>query len=147
MKTFRLNILTLKSRVFGGEVIVHAFEEHQIYISTTQQHVLIQDGQKPAGTLISMGVCRLASSNSCSYQSSDVSDDNDMGQVEQFLTIFKQFTLHCTCVRLADLIGLNNKTKFEFKRKGMTLTYSEKPMVRYRIVYWRQETVCALSIN
>ena len=62
---FAPNILTFGIKGVRGEVIVHAFEEHQIYISTTS--ACSSKAGKPAGTLISMGVP--TSSNGCTYQS------------------------------------------------------------------------------
>ena len=51
---FAPNILTFGIKGVRGEVVVHAFEEHQIYISTTS--ACSSKAGKPAGTLISMGV-------------------------------------------------------------------------------------------
>ena len=67
-----------------GEVVVHAFEEHQIYISTTS--ACSSKAGKPAGTLISMGIPTKLAQTAVRIS---LDDDNDMGQVEQFLTIFK----------------------------------------------------------
>ncbi|MGT2844975.1 cysteine desulfurase family protein [Streptococcus hongkongensis] len=79
------NILTFGIKGVRGEVLVHAFENHDIYISTTS--ACSSKAGKPAGTLIAMGV-PLQSAQTAVRISLD--DDNDMGQVEQFLTIFKQ---------------------------------------------------------
>ena len=82
---FAPNILTFGIKGVRGEVIVHAFEEHQIYISTTS--ACSSKAGKPAGPLISMGVPTKLAQTAVRIS---LDDDNDMGQVEQFLTIFKQ---------------------------------------------------------
>ncbi|MGT2929813.1 cysteine desulfurase family protein [Streptococcus dentasini] len=79
------NILTFGIKGVRGEVVVHAFEERQIYISTTS--ACSSKAGKPAGTLISMGV---PSKEAQTAVRVSLDDDNDMSQVEQFLTIFKQ---------------------------------------------------------
>lgn len=82
---FAPNILTFGIKGVRGEVLVHAFEEHQIYISTTS--ACSSKAGKPAGTLISMGVPTKEAQTAVRIS---LDDDNDMNQVEQFLTIFKQ---------------------------------------------------------
>ncbi|PCH12190.1 cysteine desulfurase family protein [Streptococcus parauberis] len=82
---FAPNILTFGIKGVRGEVLVHAFESHEIYISTTS--ACSSKAGKPAGTLLAMGV-PLQDAQTAVRISLD--DDNDMGQVEQFLTIFKQ---------------------------------------------------------
>lgn len=82
---FAPNILTFSIKGVRGEVLVHAFEEHQIYISTTS--ACSSKAGKPAGTLISMGVPTKEAQTAVRIS---LDDDNDMSQVEQFLTIFKQ---------------------------------------------------------
>ncbi|MBY5035375.1 cysteine desulfurase [Streptococcus gallolyticus] len=79
------NIITFGIKNIRGEVIVHAFEEHQIYISTTS--ACSSKAGKPAGTLIAMGVPQKLAQTAVRVS---LDEDNDMGQVEQFLTIFKQ---------------------------------------------------------
>lgn len=79
------NIVTFGIKNIRGEVIVHAFEEHQIYISTTS--ACSSRAGKPAGTLIAMGVPQKLAQTAVRIS---LDDDNDMGQIEQFLTIFKQ---------------------------------------------------------
>lgn len=79
------NILTFGIKGVRGEVVVHAFEEHEIYISTTS--ACSSKAGKPAGTLMAMGV---PSKQAQSAVRISMDDDNDMSQVEQFLTIFKQ---------------------------------------------------------
>ena len=82
---FAPNILTFGIKGVRGEVIVHAFEEHEIYISTTS--ACSSKAGHPAGTLVAMGV---PSKWAQSAVRISLDDDNDMSQVEQFLTIFKQ---------------------------------------------------------
>lgn len=82
---FAPNILTFGIKGVRGEVVVHAFEEHEIYISTTS--ACSSKAGKPAGTLIFMGVPTKEAQTAVRIS---LDDDNDMSQVEQFLTIFKQ---------------------------------------------------------
>lgn len=82
---FAPNILTFGIKGVRGEVVVHAFEEHEIYISTTS--ACSSKAGKPAGTLIAMGVPTKQAQTAVRIS---LDDDNDMSQVEQFLTIFKQ---------------------------------------------------------
>lgn len=79
------SIVTFGIKNIRGEVIVHAFEDHQIYISTTS--ACSSKAGKPAGTLIAMGVPQKLAQTAVRLS---LDDDNDMGQIEQFLTIFKQ---------------------------------------------------------
>lgn len=83
-ENFAPNILTFGIKGIRGEVLVHAFEEHEIYISTTS--ACSSKAGKPAGTLISMGVPTKVAQTAVRIS---LDDDNDMSQVEQFLTIFK----------------------------------------------------------
>ncbi|HFI0080908.1 TPA: cysteine desulfurase family protein [Streptococcus suis] len=85
MENFVPSILTFGIKNIRGEVIVHAFEDHQIYISTTS--ACSSKAVKPAGTLIAMGVPQKLAQTAVRVS---LDDDNDMGQIEQFLTIFKQ---------------------------------------------------------
>ncbi|HEM6342703.1 TPA: cysteine desulfurase [Streptococcus suis] len=85
LEDFVPNIVTLGIKNIRGEVIVHAFEDHQIYISTTS--ACSSKAGKPAGTLIAMGVPQKLAQTAVRIS---LDDDNDMGQIEQFLTIFKQ---------------------------------------------------------
>ncbi|WP_105209331.1 cysteine desulfurase family protein [Streptococcus suis] len=79
------SIVTFGIKNIRGEVIVHAFEDHQIYISTTS--ACSSKAGKPAGTLIAMGIPQKLAQTAVRIS---LDDDNDMGQIEQFLTIFKQ---------------------------------------------------------
>ena len=81
---FASHILTFGIKGVRGEVIVHAFEEYEIYISTTS--ACSSKAGKPAGTLIAMGVDK-ALAQTAVRLSLDI--ENDMSQVEQFLTKFK----------------------------------------------------------
>ena len=85
MENFVPSILTFGIKNIRGEVIVHAFEDYQIYISTTS--ACSSKAGKPAGTLIAMGVPQKLAQTAVRVS---LDDDNDMGQIEQFLTIFKQ---------------------------------------------------------
>lgn len=82
---FAPNILTFGIKGVRGEVIVHAFEEHEIYISTTS--ACSSKAGHPAGTLVAMGVPSKLAQSAVRIS---LDDDNDMSQVEQFLTVFKQ---------------------------------------------------------
>ena len=81
---FAPHILTFGIKGVRGEVMVHAFEEYEIYISTTS--ACSSKAGKPAGTLIAMGVDK-ALAQTAVRLSLDL--ENDMSQVEQFLTKFK----------------------------------------------------------
>lgn len=94
MDDFAPSILTFGIKNIRGEVIVHAFEEHQIYISTTS--ACSSKAGKPAGTLIAMGVPQKIAQTAVRIS---LDDDNDMGQIEQFLTIFKQIYANTEKVR------------------------------------------------
>ena len=83
-KDFAPHILTFGIKGVRGEVIVHAFEEYEIYISTTS--ACSSKAGKPAGTLIAMGV---PSKLATAAVRLSLDADNDMSQVEQFLTTFK----------------------------------------------------------
>ncbi|WP_024784126.1 cysteine desulfurase family protein [Streptococcus mutans] len=85
MEYFAPNILTFGIKGVRGEVLVHAFEEHDIYISTTS--ACSSKAGKPAGTLISMGISSKLAQTAVRLS---LDEDNDMSQVEQFLIIFKQ---------------------------------------------------------
>lgn len=82
---FLPNILTFGIKNIRGEVTVHAFEEHQIYISTTS--ACSSKAGKAAGTLIAMGVSQKIAQTAVRIS---LDEENDMSEVEQFLTIFKQ---------------------------------------------------------
>ena len=83
-ENFAPHILTFGIKGVRGEVIVHAFEEYDIFISTTS--ACSSKAGKPAGTLIAMGVDK-DKAQSAVRLSLDL--ENDMSQVEQFLTKLK----------------------------------------------------------
>jgi len=84
IEDFAPHILTFGIKGVRGEVIVHAFEDYEIYISTTS--ACSSKVGKPAGTLIAMGVEKSLAQTAVRI-SLDL--DNDMSQMEQFLTNFK----------------------------------------------------------
>ncbi|MCB2964918.1 cysteine desulfurase [Streptococcus suis] len=94
LEDFVPSIVTFGIKNIRGEVIVHAFEEHQIYISTTS--ACSSKAGKPAGTLIAMGVPQKLAQTAVRIS---LDADNDMGQIEQFLTIFKQIYQNTQKVR------------------------------------------------
>ncbi|HFI0091463.1 TPA: cysteine desulfurase family protein [Streptococcus suis] len=94
LEDFVPRIVTFGIKNIRGEVIVHAFEDHQIYISTTS--ACSSKAGKPAGTLIAMGVPQKLAQTAVRIS---LDDDNDMGQIEQFLTIFKQIYQNTQKVR------------------------------------------------
>ena len=81
---FAPHILTFGIKGVRGEVVVHAFEEFDIYISTTS--ACSSKAGKPAGTLIAMGVDKSIAQTAVRLS---LELENDMSQVEQFLTKFK----------------------------------------------------------
>lgn len=81
---FAPHILTFGIKGVRGEVIVHAFEDYDIFISTTS--ACSSKAGKPAGTLIAMGVDK-DKAQSAVRLSLDL--ENDMSQVDQFLTKLK----------------------------------------------------------
>lgn len=83
-KDFAPHILTFGIKGVRGEVTVHAFEDYEIYISTTS--ACSSKAGKPAGTLIAMGVPSKIATTAVRLS---LDADNDMSQVEQFLTTFK----------------------------------------------------------
>jgi len=84
VEDFAPHILTFGIKGVRGEVIVHAFEDYDIFISTTS--ACSSKAGKPAGTLIAMGVDK-DKAQSAVRLSLDL--ENDMSQVEQFLTKLK----------------------------------------------------------
>ena len=84
MEDFAPHILTFGIKGVRGEVIVHAFEDYDIFISTTS--ACSSKAGKPAGTLIAMGVDK-DKAQSAVRLSLDL--ENDMSQVEQFLAKLK----------------------------------------------------------
>ena len=81
---FAPHILTFGIKGVRGEVIVHAFEDYDIFISTTS--ACSSKAGKPAGTLIAMGVDKDKVQSAVRLS---LDFENDMSQVEQFLTKLK----------------------------------------------------------
>jgi len=81
---FAPHILTFGIKGVRGEVIVHAFEDYDIFISTTS--ACSSKAGKPAGSLLAMGVDK-DKAQSAVRLCLDL--ENDMSQVEQFLTKLK----------------------------------------------------------
>ncbi|WP_138335298.1 MULTISPECIES: cysteine desulfurase family protein [Streptococcus] len=81
---FAPHILTFGIKGVRGEVIVHAFEDYDIFISTTS--ACSSKAGKPAGTLIAMGVDKDKAQSAVRLS---LDRENDMSQVEQFLTKLK----------------------------------------------------------
>ena len=94
LEGFLPNILTFGIKNVRGEVTVHAFEDHQIYISTTS--ACSSKAGKPAGTLLAMGIPQKLAQTAVRIS---LDHENDMSQVEQFLTIFKQIYAQTQKVR------------------------------------------------
>lgn len=85
MTDFAPNILTFGIRGVRGEVVVHAFEQHDIYISTTS--ACSSKKNAAAGTLVAMNV---PSKLATSAVRISLDPTNNMAEVEQFLTVFRQ---------------------------------------------------------
>ena len=81
---FAPHILAFGIKGVRGEVIVHAFEDYDIFISTTS--ACSSKAGKPAGTLIAMGVDKDKAQSAVRLS---LDFENDMSQVEQFLTKLK----------------------------------------------------------
>ncbi|MBF0777017.1 aminotransferase V [Streptococcus azizii] len=88
---FAPHILTFGIKGVRGEVLLHAFEDYGIYVSTTS--ACSSKVGKPAGTLLSMGVQPQLATTAIRL-SLDL--ENDRSQIEKFLTIFKKI-YHKTC--------------------------------------------------
>ena len=79
------NVVTFGMKGVRGEVLVHGFEAHEIYISTTS--ACSSKAGLASSTLTAMHVSpRLATS----AVRVSLDPDNNMAEIEQFLTIFKQ---------------------------------------------------------
>ena len=85
MTDFAPNILTFGIRGVRGEVVVHAFEQHDIYISTTS--ACSSKKNAAAGTLVAMNV---PSKLATSAVRISLDPTNNLAEVEQFLTVFRQ---------------------------------------------------------
>ncbi len=78
------NILTFGIAGVRGEVLVHAFEKHDIFLSTTS--ACSSKAGKPAGTLLAMGVPTKQAQTAVRISLDEI---NTMAEVEQFLTVFR----------------------------------------------------------
>lgn len=85
VENFAPNILIFGIRGVRGEVVVHAFEQHEIYISTTS--ACSSKKNAAAGTLVAMNV---PSKLATSAVRISLDSTNNMAEVEQFLTVFRQ---------------------------------------------------------
>ena len=85
MDGFAPNILTFGIRGVRGEVVVHAFEQHEIYISTTS--ACSSKKNAAAGTLVAMNVPSKLATSAVRISLDFI---NNMAEVEQFLTVFRQ---------------------------------------------------------
>ena len=81
---FAPNIVTFGIKGVRGEVTVHAFEDYEIYISTTS--ACSSKAGKPAGTLLSMGVAPKLATSAVRVS---LDAENDMEQIERFMTTFR----------------------------------------------------------
>lgn len=82
---FAPNILTFGIRGVRGEVVVHAFEQHDIFISTTS--ACSSKKNAAAGTLVAMNVPNKLATSAVRLS---LDSTNNMAEVEQFLTVFRQ---------------------------------------------------------
>ncbi len=85
MDKFAPNILTFGIRGVRGEVVVHAFEQYEIYISTTS--ACSSKKNAAASTLMAMNVDGKIATSAVRIS---LDATNTMAEIEQFLTIFKQ---------------------------------------------------------
>lgn len=91
---FAPHILTFGLKNIRGEVVVHAFESHEIYISTTS--ACSSRAGHAAGTLIAMGVPTKEAQTAVRLS---LGSETDASQIEQFLTILKQIDKQTQKVR------------------------------------------------
>jgi Cysteine sulfinate desulfinase/cysteine desulfurase and related enzymes len=82
---FAPNFLTFAIRGIRGEVLVHALEEHDIFISTTS--ACSSKAGLAAGTLLAMNVNPKEAKWAVRLS---LDEENTMADVEQFLVVFKQ---------------------------------------------------------
>lgn len=79
------NILTFGIKGIRGEVVVHAFEEHEIYLSTTS--ACASKKNAAASTLMAMKVKPDIATSAVRIS---LDRTNTMAEVEEFLTVFRQ---------------------------------------------------------
>lgn len=80
---FSSHIFTFGINGIRGEVLIHAFEEHDIYLSTTS--ACSSRAGKIASTLMNMGI---EANKAQTAVRISFSDSNNMTEIEQFLTVF-----------------------------------------------------------
>lgn len=85
MNHFVSNILTFGLQNIRGEVVVHAFEQHEIYVSTTS--ACSSTKNSAASTLLAMHVKPKLATSAVRIS---LDATNTMAEVEEFLTIFRQ---------------------------------------------------------
>jgi len=79
------NIITFGLKGVRGEVLVHGFEAHEIYISTTS--ACSSKAGLASSTLTAMHVSPKLATSAVRIS---LDEANNMAEIEQFLTIFKQ---------------------------------------------------------
>ncbi|GFH41022.1 cysteine desulfurase family protein [Pseudolactococcus insecticola] len=82
---FAPNIITFGIKGVRGEVVVHGFEEHELYISTTS--ACSSKAGLASSTLVAMNVAPKFATSAVRIS---LDESNNMAEIEQFLTIFKQ---------------------------------------------------------
>ncbi|OFI48709.1 aminotransferase V [Floricoccus tropicus] len=82
-ENFVPNIITFGIKGVRGEVLVHAFEEREIFISTTS--ACSSKAGSAASTLIAMNVRPEVATSAVRIS---LDEENSMAEVEQFLTVF-----------------------------------------------------------
>jgi cysteine desulfurase len=85
LEHFVPNILTWGIKSIRGEILVHAFEEHEIYLSTTS--ACASKKNAAAGTLTAMKVNPKIATSAVRIS---LDYNNTMTEVEMFLTTFRQ---------------------------------------------------------
>ncbi|GFH42761.1 aminotransferase V [Lactococcus hodotermopsidis] len=84
-ENFAPNIITFGMKGVRGEVLVHGFEAHDIYISTTS--ACSSKAGLASSTLVAMNVPPQIATSAVRIS---LDESNHMAEIEQFLTIFKQ---------------------------------------------------------
>jgi cysteine desulfurase len=79
------NILTFGIKGVRGEVVVHGFEEHDMYVSTTS--ACSSRAGLASSTLTAMNVAPNVATSAVRIS---LDEANNMAEIEQFLTVFKQ---------------------------------------------------------
>lgn len=84
-ENFVPNIITFGVKGVRGEVLVHGFEAHEIFISTTS--ACSSKAGLASSTLTAMNVAPKLATSAVRIS---LDESNNMAEIEQFLTIFKQ---------------------------------------------------------